>query len=70
MAERETVAAEAAFPARLGRFLVAPNRALGAIVRRRSGGVRDALYLVASLVSEINKLNILLPSCAATRSTN
>jgi thiol-disulfide isomerase/thioredoxin len=38
--------AEPAFPARLGLLLVAPTRGLEGIVRRRAGGVRDALYLV------------------------
>jgi thiol-disulfide isomerase/thioredoxin len=34
------------FPARLGLLLLSPSRGLGAIALRRSGGVRDAIYLV------------------------
>ena len=41
---------EPSFPARLGIFLVAPARGLAAIAQRRSGGVRDALYLVGIAV--------------------
>jgi thiol-disulfide isomerase/thioredoxin len=46
VAEDAPVPAEAAFPTRLGLYLLAPQRGLGAIARRRSGGIRDALYLV------------------------
>jgi thiol-disulfide isomerase/thioredoxin len=42
----ERPASEPAFHARLGLLLVAPSRGLGAIALRRSGGVRDAVYLV------------------------
>jgi thiol-disulfide isomerase/thioredoxin len=45
-AEGERPTAEPAWPARLGLFLVAPTRGLGSIALRRTGGVRDALYLV------------------------
>jgi thiol-disulfide isomerase/thioredoxin len=37
---------EPAFPLRLGLLLVAPRRGLAALIARKSGGVRDALYLV------------------------
>lgn len=37
---------EPAWPGRLGLLLVTPGRGLGLIRERRSGGVRDALYLV------------------------
>ena len=42
----EGAPAEPAWPVRVGLFLVAPTRGLGAIASRRTGGVRDALYLV------------------------
>jgi thiol-disulfide isomerase/thioredoxin len=45
-AEDAPSAAEPPFPARLGRLLGAPSRGLAAIAERRSGGVRDAFYLV------------------------
>ena len=34
------------FPARLGRLVFAPSQGLAALLERRSGGLRDALYLV------------------------
>jgi len=45
-AEGEQPGVEPAFPARIGLLLLAPSRRLGAIALRRSGGLRDALYLV------------------------
>jgi thiol-disulfide isomerase/thioredoxin len=41
---------EPGFPARIGTLLVAPARGLALIAERRSGGVRDALYLVGITV--------------------
>lgn len=38
--------AEPAFPARVGRLVLAPRRAFAALTERKSGGLRDALYLV------------------------
>jgi thiol-disulfide isomerase/thioredoxin len=46
VAEDEQLPAEPAFPTRLGLLLLAPARGLGAMFQRRTGGVRDALYLV------------------------
>jgi len=46
VAERAPV--EPSFPARLGRLLVAPVAAQAAVIARKSGGLRDALYLVAT----------------------
>jgi thiol-disulfide isomerase/thioredoxin len=45
-ADPEPSAAEPALPARLGRLLLSPSQGLAVIAQRRSGGVRDALYLV------------------------
>ena len=42
----EQSAAEPSFFVRLGLLLVAPRRGLAGIIARKSGGVRDALYLV------------------------
>jgi thiol-disulfide isomerase/thioredoxin len=38
--------AEPSFPARLGRLLFSPRRGLAALLERKSGGLRDAVYLV------------------------
>ncbi len=46
VAEGEQDPAEPAFHARLGLLLLAPSRALAALALRKSGGARDALYLV------------------------
>jgi len=49
---------EPAFPVRLGLLLTSPSRGLGAIAQRRSGGVRDALYLVGICVVAFRLLDL------------
>jgi thiol-disulfide isomerase/thioredoxin len=55
------------FPRRLGLLVLSPSRALAAIAESRSGGVRDALYLVGISVLAFRSTDLLRAVLALVR---